>query len=264
MEDFVMNQRVSFLGVLKYEFRMQLHRRAVWLSFIAFGLFFTQFHQPWFRPITTPASASIIYWTGIVQSFLAVAAGLLLADRLPRDRRMKVDELLNTLPCTVSTRMFGKYLGSTIATLVPMPVIYSIGIAYILVRWHTLQELPLALASFAAIVIPGVMFIGAFSIACTAILWVPLYQILFVGYWFWGNLLPNIGIPTLSTTILTPVGGYMCTGFFNPQGREGVCSPGIQGATALLGAESILLLLGTAILVIIALVRYIKWQQARQ
>jgi len=259
-----MKQRVSLLGALKYEFRMQLYRRAVWISFIALGLFFTQFHQPWFRPITTPASASIIYWTGIVQSFLAVAAGLLLADRLPRDRRMKVDELLNTLPSTVSARILGKYLGSTIATLVPMLVIYITGTAYILVRWHTLQELPLALASFAAIVIPGVMFIGAFSIACTAILWVPLYQFLFVGYWFWGNLLPNIGIPTLSTTILTPVGGYMCTGFFNPQGQEGVCSQGIQGATVLLGAESILLLLGTAILVIFALIGYLEWQQDRQ
>src|SRR5260370_30549340 len=115
-----MNQRVSFLGAMKYECRMHLHRRALWISFIVLGLFFTQFHQPWFRPITTPASASIIDWTGIVQSFLAVAAGLLLADRFPRDRRMKVDELLNTLPCTVSARIFGKYLGSTIATIIPI------------------------------------------------------------------------------------------------------------------------------------------------
>ncbi len=259
-----MNQRAAFFGALAYEFRMQIHRRAVWITFIALGLFFTQFHQPWFRPINTPASAAIIYWTGIVQSFLAVAAGLLLADRLPRDRRTKVDELLNTLPSTVNARVFGKYLGSTIATLVPMFVIYSIGTAFILFRWHTFQALPVALASFTAIALPGVMFIGAFSIACTAILWVPLYQILFVGYWFWGNLLPDVGIPTLSTTILTPVGGYMCTGFFNQQGQEGVCSPGIQGATAFQGVESILLLLVLAILVIFALTGYLKWQQARR
>jgi len=61
-----MNQRAAFLGTLKYEFRMQIRRRAVWISFITLGLFFTQFHQPWFRPITTPASSAIIYWTGIV------------------------------------------------------------------------------------------------------------------------------------------------------------------------------------------------------
>jgi hypothetical protein len=264
MEDITMHQRAAFLGALTYEFRMQIRRRAVWITFIALGLFFTQFHQPWFRPTATPASAAIVYWTGIVQSFLAVAVGLLLADRLPRDQRTKVDELLNTLPYTLHTRVVGKYLGSMLATLVPLFAVYTIGVGYILLRWQTLQALPIALASFAAIVIPGVMFIGAFSIACTAILWVPLYQILFVGYWFWGNLLPNIGIPTLSTTILTPVGGYMCTGFFNPQGQEGVCSPGIQGATALQGAESILLLLALAILVIVALTSYLKWQQARQ
>jgi hypothetical protein len=243
---------------------MQIHRPAIWITFVALGLFFTQFHQPWYRPITSPASSTIIYWTGIVQSFLAVAAGLLLADRLPRDHRTKVDELLNTLPSTVTARIFGKYLGSTFATLIPMLAIYSIGIAYILIRWHTIQELPLAIATFTAIALPGVMFIGAFSIACTAILWVPLYQILFVGYWFWGNLLPNVGIPTLSTTTLTPVGGYICTGFFNPHGQEGVCSPGIQGATVILGTESILLLLGTAMLVIVALIEYLKWQQVRQ
>jgi len=259
-----MNQRAAFLGVLSYEFRMQIRRRAVWITFIALGLFFTQFHQPWNRPITSPASGAIVYWTGIVQSFLAVAVGLLLADRLPRDRRTKVDELFHTLPCTLSIRVVGKYLGSILATLVPLFAVYSIGIGYILFRWHTIQTLPLALASFAAITLPGVMFIGAFSIACTVILWVPLYQILFVGYWFWGNLLPDVGIPTLSTTILSPVGGYMCSGFFNPQGQEGVCSMGIQGATAFQGVGSILLLLGMAVLVIVSLTAYLKWQLVRQ
>jgi len=56
----------------------------------------------------------------------------------------------------------------------------------------------------------------------------------------------------------------MCTGFFNPAGREGVCSPGIQGATAIQGIESMLLLLSIAILVMFAAWAYLKWQQARQ
>ncbi len=56
----------------------------------------------------------------------------------------------------------------------------------------------------------------------------------------------------------------MCTGFFNPAGREGVCSPGIEGATAIQGVESILLLLGIAALVMFVLWKYIKWQQTRQ
>src|SRR6266446_6327569 len=220
----------TFVGALRYEFRMQIRRRSVWITFIALGLFFIVFHQPWYRSITTPAGDALVYWTGEVQSFLAIAVGILLADRLPRDRRTKVEEVLDTLPGAPGARAFGKYLGSTLAT-------------------------------FAAIVLPGILFIGAFSIGCPAILWVPLYQFLFVGYWFWGNLLPNFGIPTLSETILTPVGGYMCTGFFNPGGREGVCSPGIQGATALQGVESILLLLGIAGVVSLVLSIFLKRRQ---
>lgn len=259
-----MNQIKSFFGALNYEFRMQIRRRSVWITFIALGLFFTQFHQPWYRPITTPPSEAIVYWTGEVQSFLAIAVGILLADRLPRDRRTKVEELLDTLPGALSARLVGKYLGSTLATLVPMFAVYSVGVGYILYRWHEVSALPLALATFGAIALPGILFIGAFSIACPAILWVPLYQFLFIGYWFWGNLFPDVGIPTLSTTILTPVGGYMCTGFFNPGRHEGVCSPGVEGATAVQGIESILLLLSISVLVMLLLWGYLKWQQTRQ
>ena len=253
-----MKQIQTFTGSLAYEFRMQIRRRPVWITFIALGSFFIVFHQPWYRPINTPASDAIIYWTGEVQSFLAIAVGILLADRLPRDRRTKIEEVLTTLPGATGARVFGKYLGSTLATLVPMFLVYSVGVSYIVYRWHAVQALPVALATFATIALPGILFVGAFSIACPAIIWVPLYQFLFVGYWFWGNLLPNFGIPTLSETLLTPVGGYMCTGLFNPGGREGICSPGIQGATAIQGVESILLLLGIAVLVLLVLSLYLK------
>ena len=256
-----MNRIEALSGSLMYEFRMQIRRRSVWLVFLTLGLFFTQFHQPWYRPLSTPASAAIVYWTGIVQSFLAVAFGILVADRLRRDRQTKVEELLNTLPGTTGARMFGKYLGSTLATLIPMLAVYVAGVAYILARWHAVQALPVALAAFAAIALPGILFISACSIACPAIMWVPLYQILFVGYWFWGNLLPGVGIPTLSTTILTPVGSAICTGLFNQNKLEGVCSPGIQGVTALQGVESIALLLCLAIVVMFALSGYLRWQR---
>lgn len=258
-----MNQRSVFLGALRYEFCMQIRRRSLWITFIVLGLFFTQFHI-WNVPRTRTASDMIIYWTGVVQTFLAVAVGVLLADRLARDRRVKVNELFNALPGALNARISGKYIGCTLATLVPMFTVYSIGVGYILYRWHTITTLPLALATFALIALPGLLFVAAFSIACPSILWVPLYQFLFIGYWFWGNLLPDVGIPTLSGTILTPVGGYMCTGFFNPARREGVCSPGIQGATALQGIESTFLLLSIAFLVIFTLWAFLKWQQTRQ
>jgi ABC-2 type transport system permease protein len=261
---YLMNQLYAFVGALNYEFRMQIRRRSVWITFVALGLLFTQFHQPWYRPITTPAGEAMIYWTQEMHSLLALVVGILLADRLPRDRRTRVEELLSTFPGALGARLGGKYVGSMLATLIPLLGVYSVGVSYILYRWHTLQALPLALAAFAAIVLPGILFVSAFSLAFPALLWVPLYQFLFVGYWFWGNLLPGIGFPTLSETILTPVGGYMCTGFFNPGHREGVCSVGIERATATQGVESILLLLGMALLALLAVVAYLKWQRARE
>src|SRR5260370_19208210 len=73
---------------------------------------------------------------------------------------------------------------------------------------------PLVAADFVLIVLPGLLFVAAFSIACPAILWVPLYEFLFVGYWFWGNALSptRTGIQTLSQTILTPIGTYISAG----------------------------------------------------
>jgi ABC-2 type transport system permease protein len=146
-----------------------------------------------------------------------------------------------------------------LATLLPMIAFYLVGIGYILVHTHNLLAIPLALAAFATIVLPGILFIAAFSIACPAIMWVPLYQFLFIGYWFWGNLLPpGRGIPTLSNTILTPLGDNMLAGFY---GESGLL---IKHATVLQGVESILLLLGLAAFALFVLWRYLLWQQARQ
>lgn len=266
-----MNYLAVFLGAFTYEFRMQIRRRALWITmaliiFLLAGILSRQqrildaiMHLNRF-----PLLSDVVEWTGILNIILPVGVGIMLADRLPRDRRMKVDELFTALPGALSARLNGKYLGSMCASLVPVLAFYSIGLGAILYQTRDLMTIPYALAAFTTIMLPGMLFISAFSIACPAIMWVPLYQFLFVGYWFWGNLLPPIGIPTLSTTILTPIGGYMCTGFFDGQGHEGVCAHGIQGATALGGIESISLLLSIAILVMFVLYQLLKWQQARQ
>ncbi len=104
------------------------------------------------------------------------------------------------------------------------------------------MALPLGVAAFLTINLPGLLFVAAFSVSCPVVLWVPLYQFLFVGYWFWGNLIPvGFGMPTLSGTILTPLGEYVATGFF---GTEQVP----VRATFVGGVTSMGLLLGLAAL----------------
>jgi ABC-2 type transport system permease protein len=120
---------------------------------------------------------------------------------------------------------------------------------------------PLGLFCYVVIVLPGMFFVAAFSIACPAVIWVPLYQFLFFGYWFWGNLLsPSSGLPTLNGTILTPIGSVIGASFFGISSFRGVVGP----SPAIDGVASIVALLGLATLVLVALYQFLKWKQARQ
>jgi ABC-2 type transport system permease protein len=206
-------------------------------------------------------------WTVVVNLFLPPAIGILLADRLSRDRKIHVDELLNTFSGSIGARLLGKYVGSLFATLVPMLIIYSIGVGYIVYHWQViqgwapvLQALPGAGGLFLTVVLPGTCFIAAFSLALPLLLWLPLYQFLFVCYWYWGNVFdPSRGIPSLSNTILTPFGAYMLAGFFGED--SGLV---VHRATFAQGIESLLLLLGITTAVLLTLWRYLLWQQVQR
>ena len=261
-----MNKFAVFLGVFKYEFRMQIRRRAIWLTMTLIILLVlvlltrTQGADQLLNRLSqAPINDVTAYWTDIINAILPIGVGILLADRLSRDRKTKVDELFTSMPGALSIRLLGKYLGSTFATLVPMLLFYLLGLGVILYETHNFMALLIALEAFAAIVLPGILFIGAFSIACPVIMWVPLYQFLFVGYWFWGNLLsPNSGIPTLNNTLLTPVGEYQSQGFFHVNLLQ------LDQATVLQGVESIIVLIALAAFAIFVLWGYLKMVQARQ
>lgn len=126
------------------------------------------------------------------------------------------------------------------------------------------MAVPLGLLAFAAVNLPGLLFVGAFSIACTAILWVPLYQFLFTGYWFWGNWLLQgpqsplyIPVPTLSGTLLTPAGYYAAIGLFGVPDF-------VLRATAWEGLSSIGLLVAFGVAALYSAHRYLIWRKARR
>ena len=254
-----------FVGAFSYEFRMQVRRPMLWIvQFLtalliagilsrAAGVLDLVMHVQ-----NSPVLESVVYWTNFINYVLPIAAGILIADRLPRDQRTKVQELLTATPGSLVARLFGKYLGCTFATWLPICSLYCLGIIFILTKTGNLLVLLLALETFATIILPCMLFVGAFSIALPALILVPLYQFLFLGYWFWGNLYGSKSIPTISSTLLEPGGGYMSQGFF------GVTMFNVTSATAFQGVESLLLLLTLALLVMFALSNYLRWQQARQ
>lgn len=257
-----MNQLSALFGVINYEFRMQFRRRALWIAFLCIALLFLVrggFHTFVVFEPNEPPLPLVAEWARSLNFLLPIVAGVLLADRLARDKKTRVNELFTSMPGALSIRLAGKYIGCTLATLIPIFLFYSIGVVSILYQTHNMLTIPYALEAFATISLPGILFVSAFSIACPFLLWVPLYQFLFVGYWFWGNILtPRNGIPTLSPTILTPVGGYMASGFFGDNQQL------IQNATVTQAVESLLLLLGISLLVMVALWQLMKWEQSRQ
>jgi hypothetical protein len=203
-----MYQSKILLGVLVYEYKMQIRRRSLWIAFIACALLLTRtllnvVREPRLFGLANSAPLNTIVIVALFTTnlLLPIPFGVFLADRLPRDRRTIVNELFSSTPGTLSTRIIGKYLGSSLASIVPMFVCFSVLTAFLLYETHNLLTIPLFLLDFVLIVLPGLLFVAAFSIACPAIIWVPLYQFLFIGYWFWGNALsPDTGIPTLSAT----------------------------------------------------------------
>ncbi len=246
-------------GAIRYEFWMQARRYALWIGFALLCLLFLRnihalIYTNGLRNEFTSARDSVIQWATFIADFFPLGAGLLLADRFTRDRKTRVDELLDTTPAATLVRLLGKYFGAVLATLIPIFLIYALGVAAIIVRWGDPGVIPMALGAFACSLVVSVLFVGAFAIACTTVMWPILFQFLFVGYWFWGNFLnPKDGIPTLNGTLLTSDGRFILHGFFPDQ----LFGPNTTYAQAF---GSLGLLLGCAALALVAAWVWLRWQ----
>lgn len=247
--------RRALTGSARYELLMQIRRGSLWVVmavFVAWAV--TQFGVVYLRVPEDPPLAHVVAgWSVMLQAIVPIAVGTMLADRLPRDGSTRVDELLETLPASPGGRLLGKYAGSTLATILPMFLAYAAAMVYVAVDRGQAAAVPLGALSFLAVNLPGLLFVAAFSVSCPAVLWVPLYLFLFVGYWFWGTLLsPDSGIPTLSGTWLNPLGEGMANGFF------GVRTLHANGVAAWEGAASIGLLLGLGALALLCAHLYLR------
>lgn len=260
-----MNSLKTMWGVLCYEYRMQVRRPVLWLTFLGFALWMgrtmiIQVGSPFFSFGNLPTLQLAAALTLLMNWLAPLAVGILLADRLVRDRRTRVEELFNTLPGTLKLRLSGKYLGTLLATLTPAFLMYLLlmGIATSIKGNPGL--ITACLLCYVVIVLPGMLFVAAFSLACPIVIWTPLYMFLFFGYWFWGNLLaPGYGLPTLSGTILTPVGSFIGASLFKVSTYGGIASsPTIDGIA------SMVLLVGIAVLILVVLYQFLRFEQARQ
>ena len=109
--------------------------------------------------------------------------------------------------------------------------------------------------AFVCVNLPPLAFVAAFSIACPAVLPVRVYQVLFTGYWFWGNFLSPKVLPTISGTVLVASGLPQASAFFDARF-------GSAGYDAVRGAEPADAD-GVRRRRLEPVVQYLRWQDAR-
>ncbi len=228
-------------GVARYEFMMQLRRRALWIGFLllsaVLAVAFFSGSVPYLQQLGAPHRDLMIAWTFLANTFFALGAGLFLADRFPRDRRIRVQELLAAGPV-------------------------GPGAIALMIRLGDFSLRPLALAAFIGLVVPAVLFVGTFAIACTTILWTPLFQFLFVGYMLWTGL--NVtDIPTLSGTLLSPYLNYVVMGILGYSTFETIDARIYPSSSVALGLANVVVLLTCAAAALLAAWGLETWRARR-
>ncbi|GAA1897600.1 hypothetical protein [Asanoa iriomotensis] len=204
----------ALLAVARYEFRMQARKRSLWIAAVLLGgtLVVLQGDRgPRSLPVGTPAREVMATWALLFSILMPLAYGMLLADRLVRDRRLRVEPLLESLPVGPVARLGGKYLGGVAACGLPGLAALLVAAVTELPKRHDPALLGWALVAFAVVTLPGIAMVAGFALVCPTFLSVPLFRVLFVGYWFWGNMLAPAFLPSLTGTVLTPIGDYAAT-----------------------------------------------------
>lgn len=257
----------QLLGVIQHEFNMSVRRKGLWTAYGFIFLFFilglnttsgdglTDLLAG--RPPLLEA-AEMVYNFNVI---LPLIAGILAADRMQRDIRLNLRELQLSSPLKRWQYILGKYLAVLLsALLAALTCVLLYGLIVLVIMQSNPIFLLAELVTFTVIVVPSFAFVIAFSLACPLVMPLRVYQVLFTGYWFWGNFLNNKLVPTISDTLLNASGVYALQGIFggsafNPNGQT--------PPTSLEAWLNILVLGLCAATALFTLNQYLGWQAKR-
>lgn len=258
----------EFIGVFRYEYRMSIRRWSLWLSFgLLMLLHMTSVLMPPDLAVAVPKGNEVFQFAGTMgfmfNIFMPVVGGILAADRLVRDQKIGVDELLRSTALRRITYLAGKYFATVCSITTPVLIINLLMGASRFAMGAPVTIFPAMLVSFLAVNLPAYLFIVAFALACPLVIPVRVFQVLYTGYWFWGNLLSPTALPTLNGTYLTANGLFMVYGFFG--GVFGFGGPVMQRIPTQVDAIINLAVLAiVAGLALFAADRYLVWREANR
>jgi ABC-2 type transport system permease protein len=242
----------TLLGTARNEYRMLIRRWPLWcLPAAVVAILLATGGFGFGTASSDPSSmARLVGQQAIgVNLLVLVAIGALLADRWVRDRQLGVEELLFATAASPVSRLWGKYLGVVAAAATTLLVVWAVLAARLAIHFGDLSIAGTAALAYLVLVLPGLAFVAAFGLVMPRLVGVRLYQVLFIGYWFWGNLVPQHVMPTLSGTWLTPIGKYADAGLFAHSSHSllltgGGSTAAAYGSIALLAGIAVLLLTG--------------------
>ncbi len=212
----------QFMGLVQHEFNMSIRRKSLWIgNGLVAGLFIISLliqgpdeGRNYFagNSSTWQEAGDMVYMFNML---IPLVAGILASDRLKRDYQIGIRELQISSSIKDGTYLAAKYTGVLLSTFLPLVIsVWGLAVYGMICGLPPLDLLLSMMAGFALISIPTFLFVVAFSLVCPLVIPVRIYQILFTGYWFWGNFLSDKVFPTISGTLLNASGIYALQGFF--------------------------------------------------
>lgn len=258
----------QFFDVTRREFNMSIRRPGFWIAYSLLGLFYA---VSVFAP-STDGSSDVIQpeqiWSEaghivfMFNIFIPLLAGILTADRMQRDFRTGVRELQRSTPLPTSVYVLAKYLGVLASVLTPIfLLVLLVGVLLVVKGLAPVRFLWPLLLAFLSIAVPAHAFVVAFSLACPLVMPLRVYQVLFTGYWFWGNLLSPQAFPTISDTLLNAVGQYPLQAYFGMYTDSTHAVTG--GFTPPEAVLNLIVLTACIIVALFVLNAYLRWQAHR-
>ncbi|MFE9425290.1 hypothetical protein ACFYNO_20210 [Kitasatospora sp. NPDC006697] len=203
------------VAAARYEYLMQVRRPAVWV--VVLGLIALRCASPFPPGFTSSTDQSFLVadWAGNFIMLCPIGVGAVLADRVRRESRLELTDLLTSTPTGIGPRLWGKAIGAGAATVTPVAVAWA-GLLGYLTAQRGAGVIPVGLGAFAAILLPGLVFIAACSVTIPYLTGPVLYRVGLFGYWVWGNMVgPRFGIPTPAGTPFEAIGEYPAGAWFH-------------------------------------------------
>lgn len=245
-------------GVLRYEYVMQIRRWGLWISSIVLSglIYFFVLQKPPTQP--WPVAIDLVAPLNILAP---IAAGILVADRFPRDFHLGVNEVLNVSLPSSRPLVLGKYLGSLLAVLTPSMLLMLALLVYLVLRLQMGALFWMTPLVALGTLVPAWLFFVAWSLIFSLVLPLRLYQVLFAGFWMWAVAVGPTRLPTINWTILEVQGDYADHAFFHDTGD--MYSHFHPPATPGWALVNMGIILGLTLVALLLMPLVLRWREGR-